>query len=82
MSMQNFATRITNFFVNYFTLKDQLVPQAQAEADIREGVSFRGVNIIVLILAIPSPPVRKPCIPAGTSLPCRLRRYPSGRRHT
>ncbi len=52
MSMQNFATRITNFFVNYFTLKDQLVPQAQAEADIREGVSFRGVNIIVLILAI------------------------------
>lgn len=52
MSLQKFADRLTTFFVNYFTLKDQLLPQADAEADIREGVSFRGMNIIILILAI------------------------------
>lgn len=47
-----FVNRLTGFLVNYFTLSDQLVPQEQAEADIREGVSFRGINIIILILAI------------------------------
>ena len=46
------ANRITRFFVNYFTLNDQLIPQQQAEADIRDGVSFRGMSIIILILAI------------------------------
>ncbi|MCM1109825.1 MAG: DUF389 domain-containing protein [Clostridium sp.] len=44
--------RLTKFFVSYFTLTDQLVPQAEAEADIREGVSFRGMSIIILIIAI------------------------------
>lgn len=46
------AVRIKNFFVYYFTLRDQLLPQEQAEGDIREGVSFKGMNIIILVLAI------------------------------
>ena len=36
----------------YFSLSGFLVPQAQAEAEIREGVSFRGTNILILIFAI------------------------------
>ncbi len=36
----------------YFDLSNDLVPQAQAEQTIREGVSFRGTNIIILIIAI------------------------------
>ena len=47
----NFVNRISQFFVSYFTLSD-LVPQAEAEAVIREGVTFRGTNILILIVAI------------------------------
>lgn len=36
----------------YFDLSGELIPQADAEATIREGVSFRGTNIIILIIAI------------------------------
>ncbi len=36
----------------YFDLSTDLIPQAEAEQAIREGVSFRGTNIIVLIIAI------------------------------
>ena len=36
----------------YFDLSGDLVPQADAEQAIREGVSFRGTNIIILIIAI------------------------------
>ncbi len=36
----------------YFDLNGYLIPQADAEAAIREGVSFRGINIIILIVAI------------------------------
>lgn len=51
--MQNkFVTRVSDFFVNYFSFSGQLVSQEQAEENIREGVSFRGTNIIILILAI------------------------------
>ncbi len=52
MSNTNFTSRLSNFIINFFTLNGQLVPQEQAEADIREGVSFRGTNIIILVLAI------------------------------
>lgn len=45
-------TRISDFFINYFSFSGQLVSQEQAEANIREGVSFRGTSIIILILAI------------------------------
>ncbi|MDE7025775.1 MAG: TIGR00341 family protein [Paramuribaculum sp.] len=44
--------KVANFFKNYFTLAPDLVPQAEAEKSIRDGVSFRGTNIIILILAI------------------------------
>lgn len=47
-----FATRLSNFFINYFTLTPDLVPQAEAEQSIRDGVSFRGTNILILIVAI------------------------------
>lgn len=49
---QNFANRVSNFFVNYFSMSGQLVPQSEAEQSIREGVSFKGTNIVILILAI------------------------------
>ncbi len=36
----------------YFSLSGYLIPQADAEQAIREGVSFRGTNILILIFAI------------------------------
>lgn len=36
----------------FFSLSDYLVTQSEAEASIREGVSFRGTNILILVLAI------------------------------
>ncbi|MDE7155037.1 MAG: TIGR00341 family protein [Muribaculaceae bacterium] len=36
----------------YFDLTSDLLPQEDAETVIREGVSFRGTNIIILIIAI------------------------------
>ena len=36
----------------YFDLSSFLIPQAEAEQTIREGVSFRGTNILILIVAI------------------------------
>ncbi len=48
----NFVTKLSNFFVNYFSLSGQLVSQQEAEQNIREGVSFRGTNILILIIAI------------------------------
>lgn len=38
--------------VGYFDLSSYLIPQDQAEDDIRQGVSFRGINILILIIAI------------------------------
>lgn len=49
--MTAFINRLSTFMVNYFTL-DDLVPQAEAEKTIRDGVSFRGTNILILIIAI------------------------------
>ncbi|MDE6276609.1 MAG: DUF389 domain-containing protein [Muribaculaceae bacterium] len=36
----------------YFDLSGDLIPQAEAEQTIRDGVTFRGTNIIILIIAI------------------------------
>lgn len=52
MAAEKIANRISSFFVNYFTLTSQLVPQAEAEKSIREGVSFKGMNILILVIAI------------------------------
>lgn len=38
--------------VGYFSLSDYLVSQPDAEEAIREGISFKGTNIIILIIAI------------------------------
>lgn len=43
---------LRKFADGYFDLKPWLVSQADAEASIREGISFRGTNIVILILAI------------------------------
>lgn len=43
---------IQKYLVNYFSLNDYLVSQQEAEVEIREGVSFRGTNILILIIAI------------------------------
>lgn len=49
---KNFFNKLSSFFINYFSLSGQLVSQQEAEANIREGVSFKGTNILILILAI------------------------------
>lgn len=43
---------LKQYLVNYFTLTDDLLPQEEAESAIREGVSFKGTNMLILILAI------------------------------
>lgn len=48
----NIFARIYNYFIDYFSTTSQLVSQQDAEANIREGVSFRGTNMLILILAI------------------------------
>jgi len=48
----NIANKISDFFVNYFSLSGQLISQADAEHNIRDSVSFRGTNILILVIAI------------------------------
>lgn len=48
----NFFTRTRRVLVNYFSLNGFLVSQDEAEQSIRDGVSFRGTNILILIMAI------------------------------
>ncbi len=45
-------TNLSQALKCYFTLTEILIPQAEAEEAIREGVSFRGINILILIVAI------------------------------
>ena len=46
------VNKVIGYFSDYFRISDQLLPQTSAEQDIREGVSFRGTNIMILVLAI------------------------------
>lgn len=48
----NFWNKLKTLTGNYFSLTPYLVTQEEAEASIREGVSFRGTNLIILVLAI------------------------------
>ena len=48
----NFWTRFANFMQNYFALNPYIITQAEAEQSSREGVSFRGTNLFILVLAI------------------------------
>lgn len=43
---------LKNYLVRYFSMTDDLLPQSEAEATIREGISFKGTNMLILILAI------------------------------
>ena len=52
MSAESSFNRIKDFLAGYFTLSGHLVPQDEAEASIREGVSFRGTTMLILIFAI------------------------------
>lgn len=49
---QTLFDKIKDTMVGYFSLTDYVIPQAEAEASIRDGVSFRGTNILILIFAI------------------------------
>ncbi|MBD5216141.1 MAG: DUF389 domain-containing protein [Bacteroidales bacterium] len=49
---QNIFDKVRKLFVDYFSLSGQLVSQQEAESAIREGVSFRGTTMLILILAI------------------------------
>lgn len=51
MNLPRFAD-IKKELAKYFDLSGDLLPQQDAEAAIREGVSFRGTNILILIVAI------------------------------
>ena len=50
--MSNILEKTRAAVVDYFTLTPYLVSQSEAEASIREGVSFRGTNLVILIIAI------------------------------
>ena len=50
--MQNIVTRARDILVDFFSLNGYLLPQSDAEQSIRDGVSFKGTNILILILAI------------------------------
>ena len=50
--MSNIFDKAKNLFAEYFTLSPYLVSQADAEQSIRDGVSFRGTNMLILIFAI------------------------------
>lgn len=52
ISMNKFFERLRTLFVHYFTLTPNLVSQSEAEASIRDGISFRGTNMVILIIAI------------------------------
>lgn len=43
---------LKNYVVGYFNVAPFLDSQAEAEKEIREGVSFRGTNIVILMIAI------------------------------
>lgn len=46
------AKAFSDYFVRYFSLNGYLVSQEEAESAIRDGVTFRGTNILILIIAI------------------------------
>lgn len=50
--MEKILNKIKNILTEYFNLSPYLVTQSDAEQSIREGVSFRGTNMLILIFAI------------------------------
>lgn len=50
--LKDYLSEWKSGLAGYFDLSGDLLPQADAESVIREGVSFRGTNIIILVIAI------------------------------
>ena len=48
----NFWNNLKKLTGNYFALTPYIVTQQEAESSIRDGVTFRGTNLIILVLAI------------------------------
>ena len=48
----DFFTKVKNFFKEYFDLKPELDDESVSVETMMEGVSFKGSNIIILIIAI------------------------------
>ena len=51
-SQKNFWNKVRHYSEEYFTFNGFLIPQEEAEKSIREDVTFRGTNIVILVLAI------------------------------
>ncbi|MDE5585205.1 MAG: TIGR00341 family protein [Muribaculaceae bacterium] len=51
-NLKEYLNNMRNGLAGYFDLSADLLPQEEAENTIREGVSFRGTNILILIIAI------------------------------
>ena len=49
---KNFWNKVKTFSESYFTFSGFLIPQEEAEQTIRDGVSFKGTNLLILVLAI------------------------------
>lgn len=52
MSFSTFLSTTQTRLGRYFNISDDLVPQYDAENEIRSGVSFRGTQLLILIFAI------------------------------
>lgn len=50
--MNKFLDEVKGRFQGYFSFDGFLVPEQEAEQSIREGVSFKGTNILILVFAI------------------------------
>jgi len=48
----NVASRLFAYITSYFNLSSYMLPQTEGEQAMRDGVSFRGPNIVILVLAI------------------------------
>ncbi|MCM1224277.1 MAG: DUF389 domain-containing protein [Lachnospiraceae bacterium] len=51
-STNNFWNKVKAYSEEYFTFNGFLIPQNEAEEAIRDEVSFRGTNLVILVLAI------------------------------
>lgn len=49
---KNFFNDVKDRLQSYFSLNGFLVPEEEAEQSIREGVTFKGTNILILVIAI------------------------------
>ena len=50
MSIKSFSEKIKAYFRNYFDMSTELEDKQAVMEDIRNGVSFKGTNIIILII--------------------------------